>query len=319
MKNQIIDFLNRHQIVKESRILLAVSGGQDSVALFDVFKQIKNLYGFVIGVAHVNHNLRPESENDADFVRKLAIDNQCEFFLKECIEIPSTNIEAWGRQQRYDFFNYILRSEKYDWLVTAHTASDQAETLLLKLLANRELQTISEIDRRRSLIRPLISITREQVAEYVKINNLKIVEDLSNQSSEFLRNVVRNEVIPFLDSKFEGNLGSILAERAAVLNEDLLAINLMSEGIKSEISAELFSKAWKNEVQAILKDLPMALSWRIVELIMLDRVGFKIGRSAAMRILPVIFNQNTATELPGGFRFTAEAGGFNLISTSDTE
>lgn len=282
------------------------------MVLLHALLELRSELKIEVAVTHVNHNLRADSVVDADFVETEARRHQLAFFRKDCLEIPDKNIEAWGRGQRYDFFTYLLKSERYDWILTAHTASDQAETLLMKLFANRELQGIDRIDTRRKLIRPLLDFGRKQIEQYSRQNEIKFREDITNRDTEFFRNKIRHKVLPFLESELEGNLSAILSERADVINDDLQAIHFVVQQICAEIKAEKFSKEWKQQFKEALTGLPLSICWRTVENILLPEISFKVGRSAALRALDVFLGNNLAAEMPGGYRLAAKESGFLL-------
>ena len=203
------------EIPENSKLLIAVSGGLDSIVLLDLVAQLKECLSLTIEVIHVNHRLRTDSEKDALFVESVVKKYGFTFHLKEVIgKIPDANIEAWARKVRYDLIGQVMSEREIDFVLTAHTADDVAETLLMRLVSNKELLTIHKSDPARKLLRPLLEISRAEIVAYAKSKNLEYVEDESNLDTRFLRNRTRHLLIPFLEEKFNPNIKRILTERA---------------------------------------------------------------------------------------------------------
>ncbi len=197
------------------KIVVAFSGGADSAVLFHVLLSLREKYDLLLYAAHVNHNLRgEESLRDESFVRALCEENGVELFVKsvdvkELAEKQGIGTEMCGRNIRYEFFREL--SEKLGTkTATAHTASDNAETVLFNLSRGAGLNGMCGIQPvRGNIIRPLIYVTREQIESYCEDNGLSYVTDSSNLKDDYTRNKIRHAVVPVLkeiNARFEDNV-----------------------------------------------------------------------------------------------------------------
>lgn len=302
----------RANIPVGAKLLLAVSGGADSIALLAGCCRLRQDLQLQIEVVHLDHALRLESAEDAQFVARLSADSEVEFHLKRAL--PPTageNIEAWGRRERYAFFEDVRKGRGLDWVVTAHHGDDQAETLLMKLLSNRELRTIEARDERRRLLRPLLTITKLEISDFISEHRLQFREDSSNSDLSFLRNRVRHNLIPLLRGEYEQAAVYNLIARAESLNEDLDCLEEVVGGVIEDLGGARFEDLeWARNLEQRLSALPQAIAWRVIEQLFLEKLRFKIGRPAALRALGVISGNHVAVELPGGARFRKLNGRF---------
>lgn len=208
------DFLVRKIKINSSfLIVVAVSGGMDSVSLLDILYYLSTKYNFKLVVAHFNHKIRPNSDEDEEFVRQLANSYNLEFYyssgkVKEYARKNGMSIEVAARNLRYNFFEKTTRTIKADLLATAHNSDDNIETFFINLLRGSGLTGLSGIPEIRQLvknvriIRPLLSFSKEDIKNYAIERKLKWKEDITNTWLEYTRNKVRLELIPFLREKF---------------------------------------------------------------------------------------------------------------------
>lgn len=185
----------------ESPGLAAVSGGPDSVALFRIMTSL----GVPFTVAHVNHKLRgDESDGDEAFVRELAESQNVPFRSRTLPISEGDSIEATARKLRYDWFDELALELNCGWVATAHSADDQVETVLHRIIRGTGLTGISGIHGVRNLgpnvnlIRPLLFNRRSELLEYLTKMDQPYRDDSSNRDSRFTRNKIRNEVLPML-------------------------------------------------------------------------------------------------------------------------
>lgn len=191
--------------LKNQKILLAVSGGVDSMVLLDLFEKYSSEPSLKFGVAHVNHKLRKESDQEEVFLRNYCQVREIPFFSARWQEGPiaSTNVEARARMFRYQFFLEILNTQQYDCLVTAHHADDQAETILMRLIKGGFLQNMSGIKTERTfgsykLIRPLLHFSKSEIKQYAVEKQLIWFEDATNLQVNYFRNRIRQEIVPIM-------------------------------------------------------------------------------------------------------------------------
>lgn len=308
----------RDEVPDKSALLVACSGGLDSVSLLHGLALLAGPKQLRIEVAHIDHGLRFNSADDAEFVRNLAAFHGFQFHLKEADDSPSSNIEAWGRGVRYRFFREIVHHRRLDWAVTAHTASDVAETFLIRLLNNKEPRTILKRDLARAVIRPLLSVTRREVMRYAQAEGIEWREDPSNGDNSFLRNRVRNELIPFLEARFDTGVEETLCERALVAAEDFQLLDEMITPALNELERLPFgSAAWLNRFLMAQNEVPPVLGWRLVAAILKPALGFTLGREHCHRASAFMLSTMTdgsrrTLELPGSFSLVSSGKTFEL-------
>lgn len=220
LTNQLLQ-LNQHYHWwdSDSRLLLAVSGGLDSMVLLNLLRTLPSKQKPQVAVAHVNHQLRSAAVKEMDFLAEYCLQNDIPFFKAIWEEGPQTTtaVEAKAREFRYRFFAEILKTQNYDSLLTAHHGDDQAETILMKLLRGSRFTHMSGMADCRPfdeqsdklLIRPLLFFSRAQLAGYAVQQKLPFMEDESNQTDDYLRNRLRHQVIPLLKQENPGFLSHI--------------------------------------------------------------------------------------------------------------
>ena len=189
-------------------VAVGVSGGADSVALLHILHLYRAEFGVGrLAAAHVNHGLRgAESDGDEEFARGEAAKLGVEFFRVRldrpgdgCIDTDS-GIEAWARSERYKFFSDVRQEHGIDFVATAHTANDQAETVLLRLTRGAGLRGLRGIlpVRGDGIIRPMLGVERSRLLEWLSDRGVGHREDSSNADPRFRRNRIRAEVVPKL-------------------------------------------------------------------------------------------------------------------------
>lgn len=205
------------------RVLCAVSGGVDSMYLLHRMTALGAQRGFAVGCAHFNHGLRgAESDRDEAFVRA-----QCEklgvpFYAGrgDVASVRGMGTEAAARELRYAFLAQCAQAHSYDWIATAHTADDNAETLLLNLARGCGLRGLTGIPPQRGkLLRPMLDTTRAQAEAYLTAHAIPHVEDSTNAADAYARNRVRHHAVPALESVNPAFVQHA-ADTAALLRED---------------------------------------------------------------------------------------------------
>jgi len=198
-KNQLHNLI--HQTENET-FLLAVSGGADSMVLAYLFNELRDS-GYKFQVAHINYHLREEdSDLDQKVVQDFCKKKDIKFHLYEVSEKdqkPENSIQLWAREIRYNFFKQIKEQENLNFLVTAHHLNDQLETFIINLSKAAGIKGLSGIPANdNNILRPLLNFTKKEIYEFARENNIEYREDLSNKKSDYLRNKIRNEIVPKL-------------------------------------------------------------------------------------------------------------------------
>lgn len=216
---------SRNLLKRQQRILVAVSGGQDSLCLLKLMTDLQPKWQWQLGVAYCDHRWRPDSQENGAYVGKIAQDWQIPFFL-EVAQIDLTN-EAIARDWRYEILTQIATNQGYEYVVTGHTQSDRAETLLYNLLRGSGADGLQALTWQRplsdkiNLVRPMLTISRSQTGSFCTEQNLQVWEDTTNTDTKYARNRIRHELLPYLQQKFNPNIETTLARTAEILQADV--------------------------------------------------------------------------------------------------
>ncbi|MBX3445093.1 MAG: tRNA lysidine(34) synthetase TilS [Planctomyces sp.] len=190
-------------------IVAAVSGGADSVALLRLLTDLREPLELTLVVAHLDHGLRPESSEDAAWVGRLAATLNCEAIIERPLTPPpATGLEAWGRGERCRFLARLARDFAAAFVVIAHTADDQAETVLHHVLRGtglaglRGMPVQRKLDRDVRLLRPGLGLRRAELRDVLAELEQPFREDASNRDPRWTRNSLRNELLPLLEARY---------------------------------------------------------------------------------------------------------------------
>jgi len=309
----------RENLPHNTVLILAVSGGIDSMTLLESCFAAARECRFVVHVAHVDHGLRTNSASDAQFVRQRCDELGVQFHLTRLTPpLSGVNIEAWGRLERYNFLESVRSQITGAVVVTAHHANDAAETLLMRLVSNKELRGIAASDPQRHLVRPFLAVSRSEIERFADQEGVKWCEDSSNLNRDLLRNRVRLELIPFLQQHFSPGIVEILAIRAQGLGEDYAFLErFLVEPLRRIAETYLHSKAWKRAVIQESQALESELRWRLFEALIQPTLGFRIGRQGAARIEEFFLGGAPRMELGGGITLVAVDGGVAIERSKD--
>ncbi len=184
-------------------IVIGCSSGPDSMALVDMLLKVRDKYQLFLIVAHVNHNVRSESYEEAEYLKDYCQKNELVFESMVIEEYGDDNFHNEARNIRYNFFESLVKKYDANYLMTAHHGDDLIETILMRMVRGSNLNGYSgfkevvEMDGYK-IVRPLIRYTKQELEEYVRENNIKYYVDSSNDKDKYTRNRYRKNVIPFL-------------------------------------------------------------------------------------------------------------------------
>ncbi len=304
-------------------IIVALSGGADSTALLDLFSRLPGSSPRLVA-AHLNHCLRgPESDRDEEFVRSLAaqyrIPLECRRVdVKEYSQRERLNLEDAGRRARIGFLSELRDSWHATAVALAHHADDQAETVLMRLLRGAGPGGLAGMPYRngRGFIRPLLGVTRAELAAYLTERGLAWREDASNQDTAFLRNRIRHELLPLLE-QYNPAIRERLAATAAVLSDE--------HHLLDQLTKEVVDRACTEDGDAFacsvtqLAEQPPALRRRFLRLLLERLAGnldhFSSRHIAAMEQLLNSPRPNAVLNLPQGITALREYGSLVLRRT----
>lgn len=190
---------------RDKKILVAFSGGKDSLMLLDFINKQRESLNIYAGACHINHGLRHTAKRDEDFCRLYCLKNNIEFYTYNISEeLKNDNIggtESSARKYRYKYLLQTVKENNYDFLFTAHTYSDDIESFFVDLYTGASLFTLGGIMyENNQIIRPMLNITTEMVNDYIAENNLEPVFDETNNDIKYVRNRIRHKLIPVLYS-----------------------------------------------------------------------------------------------------------------------
>ena len=237
MLNKLERFVRRYEMLRPGdRVVCAVSGGADSVALLFALYLLREKWQITLEAAHFNHHLRgAESDRDERFVKDLCDRYDIPLYLGGGEITPGKKgLEAAARDARYAFLSGLPGK-----IATAHTADDNAETVLMHLIRGTGLKGLGGITPVSGrLIRPMLSVTRQDVESFLEEYHVSHIEDSSNQTDQFLRNRIRRQVMPLLKQE-NPSLAENLTAMALRLRQDEAALNNLAESNATLAVAEL--------------------------------------------------------------------------------
>jgi len=307
---------SRHLFERNQRLLVAVSGGQDSLCLVKLLLDLQPKWGWHLGIAHCDHRWRPDSQANASHVKNVVQNWGVSFYLQTAHEPLKS--EAAARDWRYQALSAIARENQFHCIVTGHTASDRAETLLYNLIRGTGADGLQALTWQRLLndgivlVRPLLEITRTQTGEFCQDFQLPVWEDSTNQDLKFARNRIRQNIIPYLQENFNPQVESALAQTAEILQAEVeyleqAAYQLRQEAMGGKSRDEgdeggiLEAPHLIRLNRRVLRKAPLALQRRVMRQVLqeiLHASSFEqIEKLTALIIAP---NRSQTDPFPGG-------------------
>ncbi len=229
MLNKFMETIKRHNLVqRKDKILIAVSGGPDSLALLFKLASLRNTLELTLHIAHLDHGLRKDSKEDALFVKQWANKLNIPVAIEK-LDLKKKGIKTFSeeflREKRQDFLIKTAKEIKADKVALGHNLDDQAETVLMRLLRGTGLSGLSGISPKRiikgvTFIRPLLETRRREIESFLKQKKVKPRLDPTNKQSLFLRNKIRHNLIPLLKNAYNQNIVELLANLAESVSYD---------------------------------------------------------------------------------------------------
>lgn len=311
MSNSISDIIfntavNGGMINYGDTVVVGVSGGADSMCLLHFLVSVRNQLNLNLIVAHINHNLRGEEAlRDQNFVENICnnLNVECRVLNADINKISANtgeSSEECGRRIRYEFFNEL--SGKDGKIATAHTLSDNTETILFNIIRGTGLKGIIGIPRtRNNIIRPIIDITRQQVEQYCSENNIEYVIDSTNLTNDYSRNKIRNTVIPVLKD-INPSLEQTILRLSSIAKENLTAVTSLAQNLldksatKNGYSCNILSNADKTILKQTI-------------ILMLQNLDCKSYEEKHINLIyDIVVAKQGAVQLPNSYTATASQG-----------
>ena len=215
---------------RHARVVVGVSGGADSVGLLHLLCELRARWSLTLHVAHLDHGLRADSAEDAAFVQALGVSQGIPTTIERRDVAARCTAEGWSledgaRRMRYQFFLEVSRRHAATHIALAHTADDQAETVLMRILRGSGLLGLGAIPMTRPLdemwiVRPLLEVWRREVVDYLQVQGAAYRDDASNRDPRFVRNRIRHELLPLLEERYNPNVKGALTQLAAQSQTD---------------------------------------------------------------------------------------------------
>ena len=317
--------IDRHGMFAQGdAVLVAVSGGSDSVALLHLLHNLAGEYSLKLALAHLNHSLRePESDRDAEFVAAMAHNFDLPFFVEKK-KVPALqrhwrlSPEEAARKARYEFYDAVASKHRFDKIALGHHADDNAELVLMNLLRGSGPLGLSGIApvRDHRFVRPLIGLKRSQILDYLSENNIAFVTDSSNQDPAYRRNKIRHHLIPELKKSYNPAVVDSLNR----LGEILQAEDQWIADAIEPVFADCVLKRGSKEISLALPRInavDLAVGRRIIRKAILS-VKQDLRRITLLHVDTVVeFAKKAQTRgslnLPGGLRVIKEAEALTII------
>ncbi len=283
LQEKVLNTIKKYNLIqKGDKIVIGVSGGPDSMCLLDILYCLKDQLEIEIIVAHINHMIRKEADEETKYVQKYCEKNDIPCFVKyadvtKIAEEKKLGTEEMGRKIRYDFFDEVLNKTRANKIATAHNINDNAETVLMNIIRGsgvvglkgieiktyKKPESSNNINDKKSYIRPLRECERAEIEEYCDKRKLNPKIDKSNLENIYTRNKIRNELIPYLQKEFNPNIIEGINRLSDLVKEE-------NEYFKEIIEEEYETlKIGENEKEVILdlkkfNSLPKVIKERLL-------------------------------------------------------
>lgn len=246
MQEKVLSTIEKYNLIQANdKIVLGVSGGPDSLFMLDILNKLKEKLQIEIVVAHVNHMIREEANEEEEFVKEFCKKKEVEFYSKRIeVEKYANNnkigLEEAGRKIRYEFFDEVASRTNSNKIAIAHNKNDKVETILMNLLRGSGVTGLQGIQpiKDNKIIRPIIEIERQEIEKYCEENKLEPKIDISNFDNTYTRNKIRNVVIPYIKKEFNPNFIETITRLSEVITEENKFLKNITEQRYSEILIE---------------------------------------------------------------------------------
>jgi len=328
------DYAMKHNLLRLcDRLLVAVSGGPDSVSLLHLLCEFKNEWDLHLEVAHLQHGIRGDAaQQDAMFVERLAEELKLPFHMRE-VDLPRLksaagrgNLEALARAERYRFFAELVAARNLSKVATAHTQDDQAETVLMWFLRGAGLRGLggmaplqqihipSEKSSSLTVVRPLLDISKADVLHYLSTRSIAYCTDQTNQDRTYLRNWIRLELLPKIRPRAGDGVSARVSQQAGLVRDEDALLHTLTLQTYGSVSAD------GELLRSALLKQPKALQRRILRYWIEQARGHLRGIDfihieALLRLIDKGPAQGKLS-IPGGWEFVCEYDRLRLGKTS---
>ena len=214
MKEKVLNTIKKYNLIENGdKLVLGVSGGPDSMAMLNLLNELKDELNFDIIVAHINHQIREDANEDEKYVEEYCKNNNIKFCVqridvKKYANNNKMGLEEAGRKLRYIFFDEVMKFNNANKIAIAHNKNDKAETIIMNIIRGTGISGLKgiEAERNNKYIRPLIECDRLEIEKYCKEEKINPRIDKTNFENDYTRNKIRNIVIPYIKDEFNPNI-----------------------------------------------------------------------------------------------------------------
>ena len=227
-------------ISRKDKILIAFSGGPDSVFLYHFLNLLKNIISIEISIVYINHNLRHDVENDLKFINEFSNSNNVNYYI-ESVDVKKyatknkKSIELAARELRYEAIETIRKKIGYNKIATGHNLDDNVETFIFRLLRGTSVTGLKSIPKtRENIVRPILDFEKSEILSFLKNKNYKYIIDYTNNKNDYTRNFIRNKIFPDFENinpTFRQKIDSLIKEINEKENCKLTFSNIYEETI----------------------------------------------------------------------------------------
>lgn len=236
MINVVLKTIQKYDLINlKDKIVLGVSGGPDSLFMLDILNKLREELQIELVVAHINHKIRIEADEEEEFVKKFCKKIGVEFYSKRIeVETYANNnkigLEEAGRKVRYEFFEEVCNKTWANKIAVAHNKNDKVETMIMHILRGSGISGLQGIQpKANKIIRPIIEIERKDIEKYCEEQKLDPRIDKSNKDNTYTRNKIRNIVIPYINQEFNPNFIETMTRLSELITEENTFLNKLTE------------------------------------------------------------------------------------------
>ena len=319
--NEVYNFLERLDI-KGKTVVAAISGGPDSMFLLNLLLEFNKKINFKIIVAHVHHNLRKESDLEAECVKEYCIKNKLTFEYMKIEKYPSLKFsEEAARNIRYDFFDKLMKKYNAEMLFTAHHGDDLVETVLMRITRGSNIKGYSGFDfisedRGYKIVRPLIYLDKHEILEYLNKNNIWYALDNSNSNEKYARNRFRKNILPELKKENKN-----IHYKCIEFHKNL---KLVDDYIKREVE-KIYNTVVNSNIVNLIKynELDDIIKYYLLERYLFEIYEKDIGLINRKHIDIIVklikSNNNKEIDLPNNKKGILEYNTFKIVNKNKSE
>lgn len=260
LENEVLKTIEKYKMIEVGdKIVIGVSGGPDSITLLNLLNNFREKLNINIYVAHINHMIRKEADEETEYVRNFCNNINVQFFCKKInVEEEAKKLkigtEEAGRNIRYEFFEEIAKKVGANKIATAHNSNDNAETVLMNIIRGSSISGLKGIEAVRDdrFIRPLIETSRDKIEEYCKIEKLEPRYDKTNKENIYTRNKIRNLLIPYIQKEFNPNIIEGINRLSNIATEEERFLSNIVENEYKRLTVKMYNgETTKDELEEI--------------------------------------------------------------------